>query len=388
MPSPSSTFSSDVVIEGARQEGAGPGFPWALVVALAIACAIEIAVSAAAPRFLDTVPLLYRLKLERARTGPAEDVIVLGDSQSVVTMPPRELERFLPPGTRVFNFGIPAAGPTGGELLLRTYLERHPPPRLTIVGYSAEILNDNPDRFTGYEVKHLLGGGRVLREAWLSRRPDYVSAWVQTRVPSFRVREDLRSFGTTLLLDRWPGLQPRLHHALGGIDHPFDWFRFRWYYTQRSERNAGIERDLETELGWRYWREMSITRTETLPDGVSFKKRPFHPGPTEARGLRDLFALAREAGASVLVLPLPLPERRVGAIEADGGRERIDRMWRDAIDGSERVATTGRWLLPLPNHYFSDDKHVNRAGSARFVEEMGPVIRDAFARTGASGVTP
>lgn len=370
MRSHSSTSSSELAATGRGRAA----WPWLLALVLAI----ELAIALGAPRFMDMIPLIYREKLARAAHGPALDVLVLGDSQAMVSLPPAKLAAFLPPGTRTWNGALPSAGPAGAERVLRAHLDAHPAPRLVVVGFTVPILEDNPPRFLAYEVRHLLDPAGVAEEAWIARDPYFLMSWAATRLPSYRWRDDLPEAVLTLYLDAVPSARGFFQRRAGLGDAPNDQWRFRFRHLARAERNATIRRELEENAGWRYWKETAVGPAERLPEGLNFAPRPFVPSRNSMQALSRLFALAVTSGSRVLVAPLAIPAARLRSIREGGGGERFDAAWREAVASVPGVLAPDRFALPYPNRFFSDVNHVGMDGVERYVAEIGPLVTAAL----------
>ena len=191
----------------------------------------------------------------------------MGASQTVAAIKPELLARSLPPGTRVYNFGAPALAPTGGESLLRRYLESHPPPRLLVFSHEVMMYSDRQGEFQHFTLTHLLNAREMWRALLADGRPYYALSWLSTRLPTVRYRDSVRGALGAWLLDEIPWLQPRVYAWLGEPDSPAAKFRFDWSWSERGARNAALRAQLERDAGWHYWREsaMDLARMAAEP---------------------------------------------------------------------------------------------------------------------------
>jgi len=365
------------------QHGVDRGLPWSLGTALLLAIVVALVLASAAPRYVDSPTLVYLEKLRRAADGPAVDVMVLGASQSVAAIRPRDLEFALPLGTRMYNYAAPALAPSGGEVLLRRYLAGHEAPRLLVLGFAPMMYGDRRGEFERFTLKDALGPREVFLAALADRRPGYGLSWLSTRPATVRYREGLRSALGVALLDRVPPLRAALQGWLGSPDHPAARYRFDWRYRERSRRNTALLSELELDGGWHYWKESAHggKHTRGAPGwsgrGESDLVEPFRLSPREAAAVERLLASCREHGIRVLVPSMPHAAWFSAALRADGGGERLDAFWSD-LAARPGVRVVGPPTVDYPSRLFSDSMHLDPKGAERFGRVLAPQLARAF----------
>lgn len=367
MDSSSSTSSSS---QDAQRQGARS---WALVATLLVTLGIGVVVGLASRRIAGAAVLMFDLKRARAQAGPPLDVMLLGDSTAVAAVQAREIERALPAGVRVYNFGLPASGPSGAEVLLRLHLESHPAPRLVLLGFSPWMLLDRRDLFEGFVLPSLFGPGDAARATLRDARPGYLLHWVVGRWPTLRHRDDLRSASFSLLLQLSPRAEPLLRGWLGYRDDPVGVHAFRWHYMQRSRRNQALAAQLEQDRGWHYWRDAAMPG-ERLPDAYAFRDPEFRASPRETQALEAVLSLCRAAGSPVLALPMPQPEGRMQAMARRGDAARFEAFWQDIARRHPELTLASQRLTPAPHAWFADNAHVHPEGARLYTQALLPLV--------------
>ncbi len=353
--------------------------PKALLAALLAVACVEVFTARTASLWMNSDALFLRTKLQEVESGPPVDILILGDSQAVAALHPDKLAAGLPENTRIYNFGLPAVGPTGAEIFLKRYLERHPPPKLIVVANTARIFIEDPRLFANYTVRHLLNFDEVLLAAQRDGDFDYVLQWLATRLPTLRHRDAIRTGLASLVFDALPELHARAWGWLrGSLRKRKDFEGFLWEYTGRKERNERYARDLALNRGWRYWVEVAHP-IGVLPDEIRFVANPFHPEPREVDALESLLVTCHERGIPVLLVPLPFPRAHADAIHAQGGENRVERFWSDIGRRHPGTLATENWILEMPHRSFSDQSHVNARGLAEYTAFITPLIANAYA---------
>jgi hypothetical protein len=405
MPSSSSTSSSEPRAEGVADWGAGAGaelreamaarrsggggrrrWPVALLVALGVMAAIEVALQLNCDAYIDQVTLMYHEKLRRAQSGPPDDVLVLGDSVAVAGIRPSLVAEAFPEDVSLYNYAMPGTGPTGAELVLRRYLGAHAAPRLVVLLYSPVGLGADGERILQTGVLRLLFGPLdALRVAWRQRRPDYVWHWLGTRLPTVRYRDSIRTGLLSLVLDAYPSLEPSAREWLGIPSHPTALYRFRWDYRERVERNRRFRERLAEERGWHYFRERALPG-EQLPPQDHFQVPGLEVLRAERIALRRVMAMCERAGCGgVLVLPPPVPLALAEALEQGPGRAQMESLWKETLAPYADAMGPDPLYISLPHALFSDPTHPNPAGAVRYTREILPILTRAWETVAARG---
>jgi hypothetical protein len=337
-----------------------------------------MAVGLASHRIAGASLLMFEVKRDRASAGPPVDVLLLGDSTAVAALETREIERALG-GAQVYNFALPATGPSGGEAILRRYLRTHAPPRLVVLGFTPWALLDRRDLFEGFVMPVLLGPSDAVRAAWRDRRLGYVLSWLADRWPTYRYRDDLRSGALSLLLDAVPDAKPRASALLGYAKDPTSQYAFRFFYTARAERNAQFLAELERDGGWHYWRETAFPG-ERLQEDFDFAVRDpaFVPSPRETAALDALLDSCASAGIPVLMVPMPQPQGRLRAMAARGDFERFEAFWRDVAGRHPNLRRPGQLVKPAPHAWFADNTHLNPEGASLYTQAVLPLLSTVY----------
>ncbi|MGH0032658.1 MAG: hypothetical protein ACQGVC_22935 [Myxococcota bacterium] len=361
------------------------GFPWALCVAVIVTLGIGVVLAATAPRYADSQSLVYLEKLRRAEQGPPVDVMILGASQTVAAIQPDVLAKALPAGTRVYNFGAPAMAPSGGEVLLRRYLDRHPPPRLLVMSFAPMMYGDRRGEFERFTLKDALG----LREVWWAiradGRPGYLLGWLSTRLGTVRFRDGLRSGLLAGLLDRLPALRSRVQRWMGvPDDNEVALYRFDWRYTDRAARNRDLLRELEAGGGWHSWKENAFGgRYDRGTPGWRDGGEPapvesFEASPREMAAVERILALCAQHGIAVYVPTMPHPSWFAQALRSGPGETGLEALW-SGLRSRPGVRVGPTPLQVYPQRLFSDSMHLDPRGAARFSRELSRPVARAYA---------
>jgi hypothetical protein len=363
------------------------GFPWAFAAALVATLLLGAWLGAIAPSYVDSQSLVYMEKLRRAEQGPAVDVMILGASQSVAAIQPAVLAKALPPGTRIYNFGAPAMAPSGGEVLLRRYLDAHAPPRLLVLAFAPMMYGDRRGEFERFTLKDALGP----REVWLAiradHRPGYLLGWLATRIGTVRYRDGLTSALLAGLLDHAPALRPAVYDWLGyPADNAPSEYRFEWRYAHRAERNRALREQLEEDLGWHSWKESAFAgerggrgapgwKSQEMPAPV----KPFEPSPRERAAVLRMLDLCEEHHIAVYVPTMPHAAWFAQALRAGPGETALRAFWSD-LASHPGVTVASSPTRNYPAHLFSDSMHLDPKGAARFSRELRVPLARVYRR--------
>lgn len=290
-------------------------------------------------------------RLRAALAGGDDCVVFVGDSRMVAGYDAAALSRgFAQGGAQVCttNVAIGALKVSGMAVALREYLERGGKPRTIVIGNAADklvLLEQplDPATFIGNEAVQL---------AW-SRPSD-----VGTLYPGFPTANVLAfdqgfrflaarstALGTYLSIgwqkvqaaqDRFAG-RPKLANAFGALE-------------DMDAYGAQLERDARQRLA----QAMARPAAERLDRSYLLMEK-----------------LARDAGARLVVVELPMPARFRDHVSR-APEARAFRAWL-----GQRLVTSGGALVDLsapdwvtPEH-FADVLHLNERGAAAFSEQLG-----------------
>jgi hypothetical protein len=369
MPSTSSTSSSSEPTPGRPRR-----WPRAFALALAAIALLELGLALGSERYIEELPLIHREKLTRADEGAPVSILVLGDSVATSGVRPGELAAALPAGVEMYNFALPAVGPSGGEMVLRRYLASHEPPDLVALVYSPHTLIVHP---RDYLVRYVYGPGEMLAE--LRRDKDLASAllWVGTRPSLVRHRAAIRTRLVAALLAVAPFLEgPVRELAVPGRSATDD-HRFAWSYGPRASRNSELRSDLERERGWFYFRERAVPGEQLAP-AQEFVMPSFVGDPSERGALVRILDLAAAAGIEVAVLPAPVPLGLAKSLRSGPGAVELETFWSELVMPHPRAHVVGDSMIVLPHPFFADVVHLNPKGAARYGSLVAPLLAEAF----------
>jgi hypothetical protein len=370
----------------------------ALVAALTLSALLAALVGVFAEDIASSPALFYLLKKRYAREGPPVDVVVVGASQSVASIRPDLVAPSLPPGTRLYNYGVPGMDPSGGEVLLREYFDAHAPPTLVVVAFTSLIYTDRRAEFERYTLNLLLGPADVWNAIVADQRPSYALAWLAGRIPTVRLREGLRTAIGASILDALPALQPTVRGWMGIPDSAQGLYRFDWRYTHRVARNRELVQEVVDSGGYHFWKENAPDRSEAGLRALTYEARrarrpgvigwqratraeppqPFTASPRARAALMRIFRMCEARAVPVLVLALPHSPFLMRALTADGGGQRLDAFWTElAAQPGVTVMQEGPRVV-LPDRFFSDPTHSNPKGAQRYSAMVAPIIARAF----------
>lgn len=348
---------------------------------------IAWAVSRLAPDIAEKTVLFCERKLEWSKAGLADDIVILGDSQATASLRPNSLAPLVGPGLEIRNYGLPGASPAGLEPILANLLNQPKLPRLVVLAFVPQALQEDSARFQGLVLPNLMDAKLTLRTALETDHPDYLVQWAALRLPTYRLRESILQTTLGWVARQSPRFASLLLDATG---LPLGARRaryFEWEYGDREARNETILRELEAERGWRYFREWAFAG-EKLPPNHLFDYGPFAIDTREVLALRHIVARCRAANVPILVLPLPVPEGRVRELEAKNGIKPFQALWRKLGAGYRQLYVSQEALIPTVHDHFSDNAHLNLVGLHDYTPVAANLIKQALGTGKESGRRP
>jgi hypothetical protein len=378
--------------------------PLALASALVAIALMGAVVGSFAERFAAGSTFFYLFKFRQAQEGPPVDIVIVGASQTVASVRPDILKTALPPDTRVYNYGVPAMSPSGGEALLRHYLAAHEPPPLVVISFTSLIYADRRGEFERYTLTHTLGPQAVVQAIVADRRPYYGLAWTASRLSLVRYRESIRIAAGSAVLGALPAVRPVFREWLGWGDGPNADYRFEFTYGDIPARNAALAAELERSGGYHFWKEYVTDRRfgASKPDAPGRRATgalgwreaadaappmPFVASPRARAAMERIIALCAEHDVPILLLAAPHSAFLAASLRRDGGAERMQAFW-DALRRHPNVTAMPEPAVVYPNKLFADPTHSRPAGAERYSTEIAPIVarsyREAVRRSTAS----
>lgn len=369
--------------------------PLAFAASIVAVLVLGAMVGSQAERFAEGSTFFYLFKFRMAEEGPPSDVVILGASQTVASVRPDILQGSLPSGTRVYNYGVPAMSPSGGEALLRRYLDAHESPPLVVISFTSLIYTDRRGEFERYTLPLTLGPAGVAHAIAIDRRPYYALAWTASRIPFVRYRESIRTAVGSRGLRTSAAFPPVFLTWLGWGDGPNAAYRFDFTYGDIAARNAALIAELDASQGYHFWKEyvtdsrfgaLKRSEAESKPNGalgwregaVAVPPMPFVASPRATAAMERIFALCADRDVPVLLLGAPHSAFLAASLRREGGAERMQAFW-DELRRHPNVTAMPEPALVYPNQLFADPTHSRPAGAERYSHEIAPLVAEAYA---------